>query len=150
MHVSNRIWFAAPPHEIFDLVSDLRRWPDLLPHYRYVRVLGEQESMQRVKMAARRDFIPVSWTSLYEPDAARLRLRFRHVGGVTRGMKVEWRIEAVGSGTDVSIEHNFSPNWSFLAGPGAWFITRFFVQNIAGKTLRRFKELAEREAQVSA
>lgn len=143
MHVARTIWIEATPDEIFDLVADVTRWPILLPHYRSVRVIGDDGRSQRIKMAAWRGLIPVSWTSLYEPDRGAHRLWFKHVRGVTRGMRVGWRLAAANGGADVTIEHDFMPPWPLISRPAAWFICRFFVQPIAGKTLRRFKALAE-------
>ena len=62
-------------------------------------------------------------------------------------MRVEWRLEPLPvGGTLVRIEHEFSPNWPLIGGQVARLVIgEFFVRNIAGKTLRRFKDLAERE-----
>ncbi len=40
MHTATSIHIAAPRERIFATVSDLARWPELLPHYRYIRTLG--------------------------------------------------------------------------------------------------------------
>jgi hypothetical protein len=99
-------------------------------------------------MAARRDGIPVSWTSILTPRPGEHRILFQHVRGVTRGMAVEWRIEPLLTGhSRVTIGHDFSPRWPLVGGWVArQIIGEFFVRNIAGKTLRRFKALAEQEA----
>ena len=67
------------------------------------------------------------------------RLRFRHLGGATRGMDVTWHIEPTSTGCRVTIEHDFRPR------VGAWarFVDRAFTRPIAGRTLRTFKALAE-------
>jgi hypothetical protein len=90
--------------------------------------------------------IPVVWWSRTwnEPDT--LRLRFEHIGGLTRGMDVTWRIEprdeagaAIVEACRVTISHEFSPRM-----PGfARFVDRFFTRPIAGRTLATFKALAE-------
>jgi ribosome-associated toxin RatA of RatAB toxin-antitoxin module len=146
MEVTNSVWMSLPPPGVFDLVRDVVRWPDVLPHYRYVRWLSTGGDGQRLKMAARRSGLPVSWTSVYRSDADTLRLHFRHVGGATRGMVVEWRLEPERDGTRVSIHHCFEPAWPLVGRFGAWFICRFFVQNIAGKTLREFERRAAGQA----
>jgi ribosome-associated toxin RatA of RatAB toxin-antitoxin module len=117
----------------------------MLPHYRYVRVLGRKGPRMLVKMAAYRNRIPVSWTSILETKPDERRILFKHVRGVTRGMDVEWRIEPRADGrTRVSIRHDFSPGWPLVGGRVAHVVIgEFFVRNIAGKTLRRVKELAE-------
>jgi ribosome-associated toxin RatA of RatAB toxin-antitoxin module len=148
MHVENEILIAAPPDTIFRLAAAVERWPELLPHYRWVRVLERRGNQTLVQMAAHRDGLPVSWTSIVEPLPTEQRIRFRHVRGVTRGMAVEWRLEPLPTGgTRVSIGHEFTPRWPLIGGWVArQIIGEFFVRNIAGKTLRRFKALAEQEA----
>jgi hypothetical protein len=85
--------------------------------------------------------LPVVWWARTWNEPESLRLRFEHIGGVTRGMNVTWRIEprADGAGCRVTIEHDFSPGI-----PGfAWFVDRAFTRPIAGRTLATFKALAE-------
>lgn len=153
MHSSVSIWIAAPPERVFDLVADLERWPEHLPHYRYVRVLGRSGRVTRARMSARRGPIPVFWEAEQTPDAASRTIRFRHVGGVTRGMDVLWtlRPERDGAleGTRASITHDLE----FRLGPalvGRFLAERViapqFIEPIAGATLRRFKALAEARA----
>jgi ribosome-associated toxin RatA of RatAB toxin-antitoxin module len=148
VHIENEILIDAPPDTIFHLAAGVERWPALLPHYRWVRVLERRGSRTLVQMAAHRDGIPVSWTSLLEPRPTERRVLFRHVRGVTRGMAVEWRLDPLPSGgTRVRIGHEFSLGWPLI---GEWvarqIIGEFFVRDIAGKTLRRIKALAEQEA----
>lgn len=145
MRVSNSIVMPGPPQEVYDLVWQIERWPELLPHYRYVTNGGDPAAPYR--MSARRSGLPVSWTSLYEPERASRRLFFRHVGGRTRGMKVEWRLEPHPLGTHVTIEHEFASPWPLVGPLATWVICHLFVEHIAGKTLSRFRELAARRVQ---
>jgi ribosome-associated toxin RatA of RatAB toxin-antitoxin module len=147
MHLENTIEIQAAPDIIFRLAADIARWPALLPHYRWVRVLEQQGEQKLVQMAAHRDGLPVSWTSVQEPRPEERRILFRHVGGITRGMAVEWRLEPLAADrTRVSIGHDFSPGWPLIGGRIAQLVIgEFFVRNIAGKTLRRIKTLAEAE-----
>jgi ribosome-associated toxin RatA of RatAB toxin-antitoxin module len=147
MQLENEILIAASPDIIFPLAAAVERWPELLPHYRWVRVLERRAGRSLVAMAAHRDGLPVSWTSVLEPRPAERRILFRHVRGVTRGMAVEWQLEPLGDGqTRVSIRHHFSPRWPLIGGRVARLVIgEFFVRNIAAKTLRRIKALAEAE-----
>jgi ribosome-associated toxin RatA of RatAB toxin-antitoxin module len=147
MYLENSIVMRASPGIIFRLAADVERWPEMLPHYRWVRVLERRGQQTLLQMAAFRDGLPVSWTSVLEPRPAEGRILFEHVRGITRGMRVEWRLEPLPvGGTLVRIEHEFSPNWPLIGGQVARLVIgEFFVRNIAGKTLRRFKDLAERE-----
>jgi len=150
MHSSVSLWIAAPVERVFHLVADLERWPERLPHYRYVRVLGQSHGVTRARMSARRGVIPVFWEAEQTPDRAAGTIHFRHVGGVTRGMEVLWTLrperEGTREGTRASITHDLefrmgpAPVGRFLAER---VIARQFIEPIAGKTLRRFKSIAE-------
>ena len=145
MQTSNRIQIQADPDLIFRLAGEVEFWPAILPHYRDVRVLRRQGDKRLVYMAAWRDAIPVSWTSIQWLDPAARRIVFRHVKGVTRGMDVEWRIAPRPDGVvDVSIEHWLDLAWPLVGRFAAErVIGPLFVEYIAGKTLRRIKEIAE-------
>lgn len=97
-------------------------------------------------MGARRDFIPVAWTTTQElfPEETPLRIRFRHVRGVTRGMDVVWLITPRPRVAHVEIQHTFAPGWPLIGGwPTEQIIGHFFVGTIAGRTLRCVKATAE-------
>lgn len=153
MHSSVSIWIAAPPERVFDLVADLERWPEHLPHYRYVRVLRRDGRMTRARMSARRGPIPVFWEAEQTPDPASRTIRFHHVGGVTRGMEVLWTLrperDGTRDGTRAAITHDLELRWA-PAGVGRFLAERViapqFIEPIAGATLRRFKMLAESRA----
>ncbi len=97
-------------------------------------------------MGAWRDGIPVAWTTTQElfPNESPMRIRFRHVRGVTRGMDVAWLLTPGPQGVHVEIRHEFAPRWPLIGG---WLteqvIGHFFVGTIAGRTLRCVKAVAE-------
>jgi ribosome-associated toxin RatA of RatAB toxin-antitoxin module len=138
---------AAPAQLIFRLARGVERWPRLLPHYVRVRALERRPDGALVaEMVARRPLVPVlglglpvAWRSRTWSEPEALRLRFVHVGGATNGMDVTWRIEPTGTGSRVSIDHNFRPRM-----PGwAWFVDLAFTRPIASRTLATFKAIAE-------
>lgn len=133
----------APFERVFALAADVERWPELLPHYRYVRRLPDTAE-RHFEMGARRGPIPVRWRAIQRPLPAERRIEFVHTGGVTRGMEVAWRFEERGDGLDVSIEHELELAWPLIGGFAASrVIGPQFIEAIAGRTLRRVKELAE-------
>lgn len=143
MHAQRSVDIAASPHAIYALAQDVARWPSMLPHYRWVKVLREERDRRIVEMAARRDWIPVRWTALQTLDALTPRIGFEHLSGWTKGMQVSWSFESLGSRTRVTITHDLARRPVF----GEWFGRRvigdYFIQSIAGRTLARMKELAE-------
>jgi ribosome-associated toxin RatA of RatAB toxin-antitoxin module len=140
-----RITIRAPYERIFPLAADVERWPERLPHYRYVRRLPAVDGERRFAMGARRGPIPVRWEAVQRPLPEQRRIEFTHTGGVTRGMEVAWRFEpAADGGQEVSIHHALDLHWPLIGG---WLARKVigpqFIDAIAGRTLRRVKALAE-------
>ena len=135
----------APPERIFALAADVEQWPDLLPHYRYVRRLPASNGERRFAMSARRGLIPVRWEAIQRPLPADGVIEFEHIRGVTRGMQVAWRLRPRSDGSvEVSIEHCLDLRWPLIGGlVASHVIGPQFVEAIAGRTLRRIRELAE-------
>lgn len=144
---------AAPGERIFELAHDITRWPELLPHYRKVTIQSRKGDRVQAQMVAVRNFgpipLPVTWRAEQWPDESDrqdLRLHFRHLRGVTRGMEVTWHIRPGATGSRVSIEHVFSRRLPLLGDEALpAFINRFFIRPIAGRTLATFRDLAERD-----
>lgn len=149
---------AAPPGLVFSLACDVERWDRLLPHYARSRAIERRaDGSLVVDFVARRPLmgvlggllglgLPVAWRARTWNEPATLRLRFVHVAGATKGMDVTWRIDAVGGGSRISIDHDFRPRVPLFAG----FVDRAFTRPIAGRTLATFKALAEALAEDSA
>jgi uncharacterized membrane protein len=134
----------APFERIFPLAADVERWPEILPHYRYVRPLRDPGGERRFAMGARRGPIPVRWEAIQRPLVDERRIEFVHTGGVTAGMRVAWRFAPVPGGTNVSIEHRLELRWPLVGELAArHVIGPQFIEAIAGRTLRRIRQLAE-------
>ena len=140
-----RVQIKAPYERIFPLAADVERWPERLPHYRYVRRLPAENGERRFEMGARRGPIPVRWEAIQRPLPNERRIEFTHTGGVTRGMEVAWRFETAADGSqEVSIHHALDLGWPLIGGWVArHVIGPQFIDAIAGRTLRRVKALAE-------
>jgi ribosome-associated toxin RatA of RatAB toxin-antitoxin module len=138
------IHIDAPLERIFPLAAEVERWPERLPHYRYVRRLPAHDGERRFAMGARRGPIPVRWEAVQRPLPDARRIEFTHTGGPTRGMEVVWRFEPNRTGWDVSIEHQLNLGWPIIGGwAAAHVIGPQFIEAIARRTLRRLKALAE-------
>ena len=139
-----QIHIDAPLERIFPLAAEVERWPERLPHYRYVERLPAANGERRFVMGARRGFVPVRWQAIQRPLPDERRIEFTHTGGVTRGMQVAWRFEPNGHGWVVSIEHELELGWPLI---GRFMAERVigpqFVEAIARRTLGRVKVLAE-------
>ena len=141
----------ASAERVLALAERVEDWPRILEHYRKVEVLAVRPEGRIIEMAAYRDGVPapVRWRTLQRVDGdgtavAPYRVLYRHIGGVTRGMWVEWQIVAAGDALDVTIVHEFEPPWPW---PGPWIarhiVCDFFVHGIADRTLAGIKRAAE-------
>ena len=151
---------AAPVGIIFASVRDVERWPEHLPHYRWVRFIERFAGGGGVvSMSANRPFGPVvwptSWTSEMQvvdrPGAAPY-IRFRHIRGVTRGMDVLWSFMERRGRTRVTILHMWNgPPWPVIGVVAARVVIGpVFVHGIASRTLEGLAGVAERASQAHA
>lgn len=152
----------APLEVVFGIVSALEQWPAHLSHYRYVmyreRAPGGGEL---VEMSAYRPFEigkggkarlnwPTWWLSLVSIDRSAPSIRFRHIGGITKGMEVEWTFERRSGGTHVRIVHAWDgPRWPLI---GVWAATMVigpvFIHGIASRTLAGLAKVAENHSRL--
>ncbi|MEX2425719.1 MAG: SRPBCC family protein [Thermomicrobiaceae bacterium] len=155
MHTETKIFIKSDPMTIYKYAAATERWPEILPHYRWVYILDEEGDSKLVEMAANRNFYvanwPVRWWAAQTSIDDEPRIKFTHVGGITKGMEVEWLFEPKDGGVEVTIVHDLELKWPLIGGFAAkYVIGPLFVDAIAGTTLARMKELAETEAHVSA
>jgi hypothetical protein len=134
---------AAPADVAFRVAADVERWPDILPHYRWVRFQRKDGfGRGRVDMAAWRPFpglkYPTWWSSDMQADEGARTVVYRHVDGITRGMDVVWAVEELAPHeSHLSIVHEWSgPAWPLIGRKAAdWVIGPHFISHIAGRTL---------------
>lgn len=141
----------APVDVIFPLVRDVESWPALLSHYRFVRFRRRDAGAGGlVEMSANRPFglvnWPTWWLSEMVVDESAPSVRFRHVGGVTRAMDVEWSFTPVSGGTHVRLLHAWDgPRWPLIGVLAATMVIGpVFVHGIASRTLEGLAREAER------
>jgi ribosome-associated toxin RatA of RatAB toxin-antitoxin module len=155
MYTVDEIEVRGSVDACFQAGADVERWPERLPHYRWVRFHRKDGfGTGHVEMAARRDFGPLSypvwWVSEMRVETSRPAVIYRHVDGVTRGMDVEWTFEDLGGGlTRIRIVHEWpqGPSWPL---PGAvrrsiagLIIGPVFIHHVAGRTLRGIRRHVE-------
>ncbi len=147
MQTENFIDIHGPIERVYELAAEVTRWPEILPHYRCVKLIRKDGRRRVVEMAAHRDGIPVRWTAVQELVPEERRILFTHIKGPTKGMEVEWTMmETPGGAVHVKIWHGFEPPWP-LVGPfiAKYIVGWFFVHNIAGKTLATIKRIVEQK-----
>jgi hypothetical protein len=147
MRTSSTITIKAPLHVIFANASDLARWPDFLPHYRYNKFLSQMPWGGIVKMSAVRSGIPITWISEYRIDTDKCQLYFKHLKSrlnATRGMVVVWSFTEVPGGIRIEITHDLDLRWPLIGGfVGKYIVGSFFIHHIANLTLAGLKRKVE-------
>ena len=152
----------APVKPLFELASKVEKWPSRLSHYRYVRFREHRaDGGGLVEMSAYRPFHltetskgslridwPTWWLSEMAVDRESPAIRFRHVGGITKGMEVEWTFSRAPGGTHVRIVHVWDgPRIPVVGTWAAMFVIGpVFIHGIASRTLAGLAAVAEREA----
>jgi len=94
---------------------------------------------------------PTWWLSEMAVDSAKPAIRFRHIGGITTGMDVEWTFSPDPVGTHVRIVHLWDGPRIPVAGSWAamFLIGPVFVHGIASRTLAGLAAVAEQETKKS-
>ena len=153
MEVVDEQVVRAPWRVIFDIAKSVEEWPAHLPHYRFVKFRERaSDAGGLVEMSADRPFGPVGWPTWWlsemSVDEGAPAIRFRHVGGITKGMEVEWSFRTVPEGTHVSVLHVWDgPPLPFIGIPAATVVIGpVFIHGIASRTLAGLARAAERES----
>ena len=83
VRTEDRLRINAPASKVFAAAADVERWPELLPHYRWVKLHGRQGDALVVEMAAWRPFgifnYPTWWKSLMWTDPAGRSVQYQHI-----------------------------------------------------------------------
>ena len=152
MHSENFIFMGSSPEHIFNIASDLSKWPDILPHYRRVTYIEKSDSKNVVVMAAWRMIstypwakIPIQWTSEQVIDRQKTEIRFHHLKSFTKGMRVVWTFAPHGKGTNVRIVHDLDSQIPWLGKTVVEpVVGEFFVHFVANQTLKHMKVYVEK------
>lgn len=78
VETENHIDMYAPAEHIYRLAAYIEKWPGILPHYRWATLFRDDGRERPAEMAATRDGLPVTWTSIETLDLVNHRIRFRH------------------------------------------------------------------------
>jgi len=146
----------APADVCFRVAADVERWPDILPHYRWVRFKEKRAFGEGiVEMAAWRRFAggikyPTWWVSQMRSAEAEPAVYYKHIDGITRGMDVKWELNARGNATFIRLFHTWhGPRWPLISGIAAnMVIGPHFVSAIAQRTLAGVAREAELRASI--
>jgi hypothetical protein len=152
MNSDTTIIMNGPLPRVVELAADVERWPEILPHYRWVTLLAGGGDRKVVEMAARRGRIPLRWRAVQEVDRSQTPpvITYRHIWGPTRGMDVAWTFREISDGVHVNITHRFVPAWPFVGNMVAdHIIGPHFIEYVARLTLSTIKAIIERESEAT-
>lgn len=148
MKQSHHITIRAPFFKVFAAASDVARWPEFLPHYRFNRFLTHKASGGIVKMSCLRSGVVATWVADYFIDPRARQLHFRHLKSslnATTGMVVQWDFEELPDGfTQISI-HLDLPRHTLSVAPVTtdWVVEKYFIEFVATQTLAGMKRKLE-------
>lgn len=144
MYIRHEALVHAPPDTVFSLAADVTRWPSLHRAYRWCRILALTPDGLVFEMAGRIRGWPARWTAVEERQPAARRLVFRHIHGVTTGMRVTWSLSPQHAGTAVAIEHELVLRWPLIGRQiSDWIVGPVFIDWIARETLSAIKRASE-------
>ena len=150
MRTLDELIVQAPVRTMFQLAAQVERWPEYLPHYRFVKFLQRTpDGGGIVDMSANRPFGPLRWPTWWRSKMSVHSLapsiRFLHIQGITTGMDVEWTFEEVAGGTHIRVLHVWNgPTWPLVGSTVATtVIGPVFVHGIASRTLAGLVRIAE-------
>jgi ribosome-associated toxin RatA of RatAB toxin-antitoxin module len=148
MHAETTTHITGPLPRIVALAADVERWPQILPHYRWVTLLAGGGDRKVVEMAALRGRVPLRWRAVQTIDRSGETpiIVYHHIWGPTRGMDVAWTFNETAAGVDVAISHDFRPPWPLIGDTIAdGIIGPHFIEYVARRTLETLKRIVEAE-----
>jgi len=96
-----RLFHAAD--DLYDLVSDVRRYPEFIPQITAMRLLDQDEEGSRLAMTAearvRYKFVTERFTSKVEADRSARSIDVGFVAGPFRVLENHWRFAALSDGS---------------------------------------------------
>lgn len=144
MRLVHRTRIAAPPERVFALARDVEGWPRLLRAYRWCRVHERGPARLVFSMGGCIRGWPARWTAVQEARPEEGTIRFTHIRGITRGMRVEWRLRPAAGDVEVELQHDLVMRWPFVGRlVGDLIVGPVFLDVIARRTLEVVKTAAE-------
>lgn len=135
-----------PPGMMFDLVAEVERYPEFVPHCAALRVVERQETDARGRERLVADMV-VAYRAFRETfrsrvtlDRPALRIEADYLEGPFRHLRTLWRFEAAPGGTEIDFTISFAfRNFILQAAAGAVFEKVFMRMTDA--FIRRAHEL---------
>ena len=144
MKTVNTITIQAPWRKVYAAAAKVEDWPQLLPHYWWVKGVSGKGNARVVDMAAFRTGFPCRWVSQQKLYPARKKVYYLHIKSIfTQGMVVWWILKPKGKATEILLTHDMPERGPLRAWFDQHIVGDLFVHNIAGKTLAGLKRHLE-------
>jgi len=146
--VKNEIIIDAPLSVVFNIASDVEKYPEFIPTYKKVKIIeqdGERMIVQREGMAWGK---LVNWSSevWISPNIS---IKAIQLEGLLQGMRIEWQFEEIDDRTRILLVHNFEyKRIPFIGNLIARFIIARIVSRMAEETLKGIKGMSEKQLTV--
>lgn len=145
MHLVHEAVIRGPLDAIYMVATDVERWPQLHPAYRWCRVLEREPRRLLFEMGGRIRGWPARWTAVQEQFPAEGRIEFRHLRGITTGMIVQWHLQSAPDGVRVRLVHDLVLHWPLIGRLASDLVVGpVFIDWIASQTLKSVKAEVER------
>lgn len=145
MHLEHEVVVRGSLDAIFAIATDVERWPELHPAYRWCRILDRHPRRLVFEMAGRFRGWPARWTAVQEQFPAEGRIEFRHLRGITTGMIVQWWLRPESDGVRVRLVHDLLLRWPLIGRLASDLVVGpIFLDWIASQTLNSVKREVER------
>lgn len=151
MKVTTREYIIGPLDRVFELAEDVMRWPQIMPHYKSVKLLDEYgnkrvlEMVAYIETAKKKRVLPIKWTAIQESIPEERALSFWLIKGPLKDMEVEWTFGEMEykDKSIVEIGADYTFNKYLLIAKYA--VGNFFVHNPFSSTLSCLKDIVEAE-----
>jgi ribosome-associated toxin RatA of RatAB toxin-antitoxin module len=151
MKVTTKVHILGPLERVFSLAEDVMRWPEIMPHYKSVKLLDEYgnkkvlEMVAYVETSSGKRVLPIKWTAIQESIPEERALSFWLIKGPLKDMEVEWTFGEMEyrDKSIVEIGADYTFNKYLLIAKYA--VGNFFVNNPFSNTLSYLKDIVEAE-----
>jgi ribosome-associated toxin RatA of RatAB toxin-antitoxin module len=144
----DRIHIDAPPQVVFDVVNDVRIWPEIFPPCQKLEVLEESGRHRRIQIHARQRKVDASWRSVQRIDPDLLRIDFQQEpgSGPFALMQGWWEARPAVDGCELVLFHRFTMKAPLLRNPlGHLIVGQMFVGKSSMVELQAVKTRAEEQ-----
>ena len=142
MKTNSRTTIIGSLEDVYRLVEDVGRWPEIAESVGDVKILSMEGREKTVEMAARGGILSLTMTCVQETAPSERLILFRYTKGLMKGVEAEWTFSECQLRKNlvlVNVAHDFKN----VSPVRAYILSRFFLQSQTELMLKRLKEIVE-------